>query len=420
MSSNKTEKNIQTKFLIDASIALTVKDVMKDRGWTEVSHQSGEQWDIYWCEVNVAREALDTCKYGSHQKVPHFRNNYELTTKNMLFRNMKRHKRSLIQAGKTKEAELCDCVPLIFELPSEYMMFVEEYRKNPGVTWIVKPSRGSKGRGIFLFQKLKDLSEWREQQKLLCEDQDKFWLIQRYIETPYLIGGRKFDMRIYVLVTSYSPLKVWMARDGFARISGSQYSLDCLQDNLVHLTNTAVQITGNDPTRQGCKWSLHKLRQFLTARHGVFVVSAIFDKMARQIMTSLASVQSSIMQSKHSFELYGYDIIFDEELTSWLLEVNASPTLVPTSLEDYQLKYNLLEDVLHILDYEHKLSGKELRVGGFDLMWNDGPVYKPAMQNIQTSDEKELNSFLGCLNDRDEHLKQLNIIKTYVSKCLHD
>ena len=48
----------------------------------------------------------------------------------------------------------------------------------------------------------------------------KLWLfnvIFRYIDNPLLIGGKKFDMRLYVLVTSFRPLKVYLFKLGFCR-----------------------------------------------------------------------------------------------------------------------------------------------------------------------------------------------------------
>ena len=115
-----------------------------------------------------------------------------------------------------------------------------------------------------------------------------------------------------------------------------------------------------------------------------------------------------IINDKHCIELYGFDMLIDSNLKPWIIEVNASPSLTASSQTDYDLKFGILEDVLHILDMEGRLTGNEKRVGGFDLIWNDGPV---------ASDEIALhcgqpitftsNSFLGCYNDRVEHLKHL-------------
>jgi len=68
------------------------------------------------------------------------------------------------------------------------------------------------------------------------------YVVSKYIDNPLLIGGKKFDLRLYVLVTSYKPLKVWNYNKGFGRFCNEQYSSDIAEmDNMfVHLTNVAI------------------------------------------------------------------------------------------------------------------------------------------------------------------------------------
>lgn len=128
-------------------------------------------------------------------------------------------------------------------------------------------------------------------------------------------------------------------------------------------------------------------------------------------MASLLAVQPVIMQGKNSFELYGYDILLDEDLTPWLLEVNASPALTGTDSDDYRLKFDLLDDTLNVLDFEDRFSGRETRIGGLDLLWNDGPVWTTCPNSSAcgefTNDLRKLNIFLGARNDRVGQLRQL-------------
>ena len=65
-------------------------------------------------------------------------------------------------------------------------------------------------------------------------------------------AGKKFDLRIYVLVASYTPLVVWLYRSGFGRFTFSRYSSDTTtMDNLyVHLTNVAIQKTSSECVRR--------------------------------------------------------------------------------------------------------------------------------------------------------------------------
>ncbi|XP_026873723.2 probable tubulin polyglutamylase TTLL9 isoform X2 [Electrophorus electricus] len=336
-----------------------------------------------------------------------------LTRKNLMVKNLKRYRKTVEREAGRLEAVKCDFFPLTFVLPSEYHLFVEDFKRSPGSTWIMKPVARSQGKGIFLFRKLKDIMEWKKDCTRSDEQRDEAqvesYVVQSYIENPYLIHGRKFDLRVYILVTSYLPLKAWLYRDGFARFSNTRFSLRTIDDQYVHLTNVAVQKTAPvyNPEK-GCKWQMQQLRRYLTAKHGTYVVEELFKDIDNIFIRSLQSVQKVIINDKHCFELYGYDILLDQDLKPWLIEVNASPSLTASNQDDYEMKYSLIEDTLHIVDMEGRLTGKEKRVGGFDLMWNDGPVFREnAGLETLGSPFQTANTHLGGVNDRKKQLRQL-------------
>ena len=76
-----------------------------------------------------------------------------------------------------------------------------------GNMWICKPSAGSQGQDIVVFSSLKDLTY------------NGSCVVQRYVANPHLIGGHKYDLRLYVLVESFRPLEVYLYREGLARFS---------------------------------------------------------------------------------------------------------------------------------------------------------------------------------------------------------
>ncbi|PVD20598.1 hypothetical protein C0Q70_18754 [Pomacea canaliculata] len=188
-------------------------------------------WDFYWFEVSYWKELFDHTYLEEHVRVNHFRNHCELTRKNLMARNLKRLRRSIAQKyGKTEAQNIGFFSEII--LQSEYHIFVETYKKcNPGF-WIMKPVAKSQGKGIFLFKRLKDITVWRkgtDSQRLSDQTKEtpETYVVQRYIENPYLIGGRKFDLRIYVLVTSVEEL--------FRQINDIfTYSLQSCQNIIIH------------------------------------------------------------------------------------------------------------------------------------------------------------------------------------------
>jgi tubulin polyglutamylase TTLL9 len=167
---------------------------------------------------------------------------------------------------------------------------------------------------------------------------------------------------------------------------------------MVHLTNHAVQKKDANYDAEKCdlRWSVRSLRQYIAAKHGVHASDEVIVKITTMIVNSLLSVVPIIIHDKHRFEMYGYDVMLDEGLRPWLIEVNASPSMSVDSKTDYELKSALFHDVLNVIDMEKQfVDGTETpraRVGGFDLIHHDGVVIE---QNL---------SLLGGLNDDREHV----------------
>lgn len=84
----------------------------------------------------------------------------------------------------------------------------------------------SQGKGIFLFRAISEISEWSD-----TSNQPEAYIVQRYIHNPLLIGHKKFDMRIYVLVTSHNPLTIYLYRSGFGRFTHYRYDPNDIYNN---------------------------------------------------------------------------------------------------------------------------------------------------------------------------------------------
>ena len=79
-----------------------------------------------------------------------------------MVKNLKRFKRQYERDQNKAEAAKWDFFPTTFVLPSEYHMFVEEFKRKPGTIWIMKPAGRAQGKGIFLFTDLKDITDWKK------------------------------------------------------------------------------------------------------------------------------------------------------------------------------------------------------------------------------------------------------------------
>lgn len=400
------QSRCSVRYLTDFDKSVIVNNFDK-RGW--ISSEPEDDWNFYWASVHTVRGIFNVetgFRLNDDQIVNHFPNHYELTRKDSMVKNIKRYRKSLERENNliAEKDEVgrhiyLDFIPVTFLLPSDYNLFVEEFRKNPASTWIMKPAARSQGSGIFLINRLSQLKKWSRDGRptmathALSKDA---YVISRYIENPLLIGGKKFDLRIYVLVTSYRPLKCYLYKLGFCRFCTVKYNANVneLDNMFVHLTNVSIQKHGDEynPTHGG-KWTVENLRRYLEGTRGSEKAGKLFDDIHWLIVHSLKSVQHVINSDRHCFECYGYDVIIDDNLKPWLIEVNASPSMTATTTSDRIMKYNLINDIINIVmptgevpDIRwNKIPPSDV-YGNFELLYDEELAAQdtPDGQNLKT------------------------------------
>jgi len=324
------------------------------RGW-ERTKEGDSDWNIYWASVGTVKQIFNPesgYRLNDMQLINHYPNHFELTRKDLMVKNYKRYIKDIIKEDKNSSSLQLDFVPITYLLPADYTLFVEEFRRNPNAMWIMKPTSKSQGKGIFIINKLAQIKKWSSQSRWAQMPLKEAYVISRYIESPLLIGGKKFDLRIYVLVSSYRPLRVYQYVHGFARFCNAKYTTDItdMDNPFIHLTNVAIQKHNDEyNSKHGGKWHVQNLRLYIESTYGLEASNKLFAGIDNLIIHSLKAVQNVMINDRHCFECYGYDVLIDADLKPWLVEVNASPSLSTTTESDRILKLSLLRDIYNIV-----------------------------------------------------------------------
>lgn len=256
--------------------------------------------------------------------------------------------------------------------------------------WILKPGTQSRGRGIQVCDSLpKIVREMRA-------DVSGRWVIQKYLERPMAIHRKKFDIRQWMVVTQFgTSLRAWFYEDCYLRFSSQDFDLSDLSGG-IHLTNNAIQAKlkefDNGALHQygikGNMWSMNQFAAWLETTYGSVPSDARVrdplveggggdaDGMAderqkysvwhHKLRPKMRSIAQSIMETardriiprSHSFEIYGLDFMFDENMQPWLLEVNSAPTLMHIAV-DGLVDTMCLDMLTVVLADHHRMLNEE-------------------------------------------------------------
>uniref|UniRef100_H0X5C5 Tubulin tyrosine ligase like 6 n=1 Tax=Otolemur garnettii TaxID=30611 RepID=H0X5C5_OTOGA len=321
-----------------------------------------DDWTLYWTDYLVSLERVMEMK--SYQKINHFPGMSEICRKDLLARNMSRMLKMF-----PKDFHF---FPRTWCLPADWGDLQTYSRLKKNKTYICKPDSGCQGRGIFITRTVKEIKPGED---MIC---------QLYISKPFIIDGFKFDLRIYVLVTSCDPLRIFVYKEGLARFATTSYSCPCsdnLDDICMHLTNYSINKHSSNFSRDTHSGSKRKLSTFnvYMEKHS-YDVKQIWRDIEDVIVKTIISAQPTIKHNYHTcfpnhtvnsacFEILGFDILLDRKLKPWLLEVNHSPSFSTDSRLDKEVKDNLLYDTLVLINLRNcdkkKVLEKEKQRGRF-------------------------------------------------------
>ncbi|XP_066463751.1 tubulin polyglutamylase TTLL5 isoform X1 [Eleutherodactylus coqui] len=336
-----------------------VRSILSAHGFQEVSANSND-FNLMWTGSHIKPHLMRSL--ASFQKVNHFPRSYELTRKDRLYKNMQRMQ-------QTHGMRNFNLLPQTYLLPGEYQEFCNAFSKDRG-PWIVKPVASSRGRGVYL---VNSPSQINVEENLL---------VSRYVSNPLLIDGFKFDVRLYVLITSYDPLVIYLYEEGLTRFATVRYdrAIKNIKNQFMHLTNYSVNkrstdyVSCDDPEVEdyGNKWSMSAMLRYLKqeGKDTAALMSQVEDLIIKTVISGelpIATACKSFQTHKgNCFELYGFDVLFDGNLRPWLLEVNLSPSLACDAPLDMKVKASMISDMLTLIGVEcqdpQQRQGREKRV----------------------------------------------------------
>ncbi|XP_071166353.1 tubulin polyglutamylase ttll6-like isoform X17 [Mytilus edulis] len=319
-----------------------VRKMSKRFGFKEVSDD--DEWTLYWTDYSVALERVMEMK--KYQKINHFPGMSEICRKDMLARNLNRMLKMY-----PKEYNI---FPKTWCLPADYGDFQAYTRQKKNKTYILKPETGCQGKGIWVTKNPKEI---KPHEHMIC---------QQYMPKPFLIDHFKFDFRLYVLVTSCDPFRIFLFNDGLARFATNKYvepSHNNIDNVFMHLTNYAINKHSEDFVRDdeaGSKRRISTINRFLKDKG--YDIDKMWTEIDDVVIKTLISAHSILKHNYRTcfpnhvkgsacFEILGFDILLDRKLRPQVLEVNHSPSFNTDSELDREIKGALVVDSLNLVNF---------------------------------------------------------------------
>uniref|UniRef100_A0A8C1V9C3 Tubulin tyrosine ligase-like family, member 7 n=1 Tax=Cyprinus carpio TaxID=7962 RepID=A0A8C1V9C3_CYPCA len=410
----ETPRPIATAALPQLSVRIVIEEMTFHK-----ARDDDEMANLTWNDSAVQHEKI--AELRNYQRINHFPGMGEICRKDCLARNMAKMIKS--------QPQEYSFIPKTWIFPAEctqFQNYVKELkRKRKQKTFIVKPANGAMGHGISLI---------RNCEKLPVQDH---FIVQEYLDKPFLMEGYKFDLRFYILVTSCDPLRVFLYNDGLVRMGTEKYHMpneSNLNQLYMHLTNYSVnkhnEKFGRDETvDKGSKRSIGWFTEFL--RTNDYDVAKFWGDVSELVVKTLIVAEPHVLHAYRMcrpgqppgsasvcFEVLGFDIILDRKLKPWLLEINRAPSFGTDQKIDYDVKKGVLLNTLKLLNIRASDKRRNLarqKAEAQRRLYGQGSMRKLTAGSSEWEKQRHL------LERRREELKErLAQVRKQVSRDEHE
>ena len=248
--------------------------------------------------------------------------------------------------------------------------------------WIIKPINLNRGRCIQVLNDTNAIVDYllkiQEMKKIEGDNNNNFKcehiILQKYLEKPLLYQGRKFDIRIWILIISGQENFVYVFKQGHLKATCAEYDVNSTS-HFIHLTNYSVQKHNIDFSKKeiGNEISYQDFQDELDKKNtGKNFMKDIYPKIVYIIRLAIGSGKSNInyLNRINCFEIFGCDFILDEKYKPYLLEINMNPGLEISSPLISKLVPRMVDDALKLtIDkkyYKDKEVNSNFHVDGYE------------------------------------------------------
>ncbi|KAL4488030.1 hypothetical protein ABPG72_009368 [Tetrahymena utriculariae] len=390
----KEEKNFRFLIFNGNGSHFIRSDLLKRQNWDEIKSMQDEKRsiknsDFIWSSQNFHYKIfsiIEDLEPEQQQKllVNHFETNKYMCTKNGLIKSLRNYYQHNLQSSQVGYS-VFHTTPTTFIVKQgfediEFQKFLTKYKAFENGRfetelipmkhciqnlWLIKPGNQNQGRGIVIYKNQNDIINFFQNQ--LNQQQ---WILQKYIEKPLLYKNRKFDIRMWALITCKN--EIFFYHDGYMRTSSHDYNLENCSSN-IHLTNNFQQkyFQNYGLYEPGNTLPIDQLFEYISFNNkdqASQIKNLLISRMKDIIIDSFLAARKNMVQQKKylSFELFGYDFLLDEDLRVWLLEINSNPYLGTPNEEMKNLIPKMIEEMLDII-----LRNKPRKNNKFELIYSE-------------------------------------------------